>query len=204
VRRAAAIPAAIVLALAIPAGACPDDTIRAKLAREATRAHRWDLGWGLTFGVAAAGYTAMAAEDWEFGGSLNQAQRDDLWLGAIKAGIASLSHVVLPLRIEEPGGDTCADDAAAIHALEVSARHETATFWLSIAGGIALNGGSLLYLGVHDHDWKQGLISAGVGTVPAILHTWTAPLGARHALAELHVEAAASPRFTGVIVGGSF
>jgi hypothetical protein len=204
VRRAAAIPAAIVLALAIPAGACPDDTIRAKLAREAVRAHRWDLGWGLTFGVAAAGYTAMAASDWEFGASLNQAQRDDLWLGAIKAGIASLSHVVLPLRIEEPGGDTCADDAAAIHALEVSARHEAMTFWLSIAGGIALNGGSLLYLGVHDHDWKQGAISAGVGTVPAIFHTWTAPRGARRALDQVQLSAAITPRFTGLVISGSF
>jgi hypothetical protein len=202
--RAAAISAAIVLAIATPAGACPDDTIRGKLEREALRAHHWDLGWGLTFGAAAVGYGAMAATGWEFGATLNHAQRDDLWLGAIKAGIASLSHVVLPVRIEQPGGDTCADDAAAIHALEVSARHETATFWLSIAGGIALNGGGLLYLGVHDHDWEQGLISAGIGTVPAILHTWTSPRGARHALAELHVSVASGPQFIGVMVGGAF
>ena len=205
-RRAAAIPAAIVLAIAVPAAACPPDTIRGALEREARRAHRWDVAWGITFGAAAIGYTAMAASDWEFGATLDRAQRDDLWLGAIKSGIASLSHVVLPLRIEQPGPNdaTCADDAAAIHALEVSARHERTTFWLSNAGNVALNGGAALYLGIHDHDWTQALISAGIGVSVAIVHTWTLPRGAPRALDALQLSVARTPSFTGVLVGGAF
>jgi len=204
VRRAAAIPAAIVLAIATTAAACPPDTIRGVLEREAHRAHRWDVAWGLTFGAAAIGYTAMAASDWEFGATLTHAQRDDLWLGAIKSGIASLSHVILPLRIEQPAGDSCTDDAAAIHALEVSARHERTTFWLSNAGNVALNGGAALYLGIHDHDWTQALISAGIGVSVAIVHTWTMPRGAPRALDALQLSVARTPSFTGVVIGGSF
>jgi hypothetical protein len=204
VLRAAVILAAI--AIATPAAACPETTIRGRLEREARRAHRWDLAWGLTFGAAAGAYWTMAATDWEFGATLGHAQRDDLWISAGKTTIAGLSHIVLPLRIEEAPArdDGCSDDAAALHALAVSAHHETITLWLSIAGGIALNGAGLLYLGVHDHDWKQGLIDAGIGTPVAILHAWTVPRGARREAAALQVDVAIRPGFTGVVIGGTF
>jgi len=179
------------------------ETVRAHLDREAHRAHTWDVAWGLGFGAAAIGYGAMAETRWEFGIDLDDKRVAGLWVGAAKAGIASLSHLILPVRIARAPaatGDPCKDLAAANDALEESARHERTTFWLSIAGAIALNGGGLLWLGLHDDAWKEGVISAAIGVPVSALHTWTLPRGAT----TWQIDAVATPAFTGLSISGTF
>lgn len=220
--RAAAIVSVIAASTIARAAPCPTDAheradaLRAHLDREARRAHRWDLGWGALFGVATVGYAAMADTRWEFGLSLDQGQVDDLWAGAVKGGIATASHIVLPLHVERvpaATADPCADLAAAQHAIETTATNESRAFWLSIVGGVLLNGGGLLYVGLRDHAWGTGAISMALGVPIAIAHAWTAPHASRRALAEgrldgppatWQIDAAITPGFTGLVLSGSF
>ena len=179
------------------------DAIRAHLDREAHRAHTWDLAWGLGFGAVAIGYGAMAETRWEFGIGLDDAKVAGLWVGAVKAGIAAASHAVLPVEVERAPaatGDPCKDLEGAQHALDETARHERETYWLSIAGAVALNGGGLLWLGLHDHAWGEGVISALIGVPVAAIHTWTLPRGAM----TWRIDAVATPAFTGLSISGSF
>ncbi len=204
--RAAAIAAASMIA-ARAAQACPDaQPLRDRLAREQHRARWWNVGWGAAFGVAAVGYTAMAEERWEFGLSLDDAKVDGLWVGAVQATISTLGHAIVPLRTEEPPaptGDPCRDYDAAARAIVTTAAHERTSMWLSLAGGVVLEGGGLLYLGLHDHAWGEGALSLASGVPVAIAHAWTIPrIDDRDVT--ITVGAVRSPVFTGLVIGGSF
>jgi hypothetical protein len=208
VLRAVAIASVIATSVA-RAAPCPTDAraqaeaLRAHLDREAHRAHTWDLAWGAGFGVVAVGYAVMADRRWEAGITLDDAQVDDLWVGAIKATIAAGSHAILPVRVTRapaPTADPCADLAAALAARDRTAHAEALAYWMSIAGGVALNGGGFLYVGVHDHAWGTATISAVLGAAVTVAHAWTAPGGA----ATWRIDAAASPQFTGLVLGRSF
>lgn len=206
--RAVAIASVIATSVA-RAAPCPTDAraqadaLRAHLDREAHRAHTWDVAWGAGFGAVAIGYAAMADRRWELGVALDDAQVDDLWVGAIKATIAAGSHAILPMQITRapaPTDDPCADLAAAEAARDRTAHAEAMSYWLSIAGGVALNGGGLLYVGIHDHAWGTGAVSAALGAVVTIAHAWTAPGGA----STWRIDAAASPQFTGLVLRREF
>jgi hypothetical protein len=180
--------------------------LRERLAREQHRARWWNVGWGAAFGVAAVGYTALAEERWEFGLSLDDHKVDALWVGATQAAISAVSHVVLPLRTEEPPaptGDPCRDYDAATHAIVTTAAHERTSFWLSLAGGVALEGGGLLYLGLHDRAWGEGALTLATGVPVAIAHAWTIPR-IDDGDVTITVGAVRTPTFTGLVLGGSF
>jgi hypothetical protein len=227
-KRAAAIAAlALVAAAALTHGAraapCRANVLRTAdinglLEDEARRARWWDLGWGAGFGAAALAEGTMAATRWELGLTLDDKQVAGLWVGAGQAAIASLSHVVLPLRVEraDATGDPCGDARAAEHALDDAADHEAAAFWLGIAGAVALNGGALLVLGLHDDAWGQGALVAGIGLPVGVVHVWTTPRRAWRARDDGTYETAPvswridsvraihTPEVTGLAISGSF
>jgi hypothetical protein len=157
--------------------------IEAVLARDARNARRWDLGWAATFGVLAGAQLGMAVAEWAPLQDFDDKVEASLYVGAIKSGIGSVSHLVLPLRVARPGprsGDACADLAAAERALQESAKKERETFYLNHLGSLALNVGGLLYLGLHDDAWKEGVMSFALGYPVGLLSTYTQPRRAWH------------------------
>jgi hypothetical protein len=196
--------------------AARSDAIRAHLDREVHRGRVWDVAWGTGFGVTAVGYGAMAMTRWEFGIELDDRRQAGLWVAAGKSTIAAVSHLVLPLKVEQPAaatGEPCADLEEAERALRVTAKHESQAFWLSVAGGVALNGGALLLLGLRYDAWTEGVISTAIGIPVAGVHAWTAPHASRRGVDEgrfdgpaatWHLDAMTSPRFTGLVLSGDF
>lgn len=198
-------PAVAVVALAAtrgPALACPDpaaQALAAQLDREAHAARTWDIAWGIGLGAAAAGYATLAATDWEFGATVDRGTRDLFWAGAAKAGIAALSHLVVPLRIPRVRG-ACPTAADAEAARAEAARHERTAFWLGLAGGAVLLGGGLLFVGLRDHAWGAGAVDAGLSSAVGLAHMLTMPHHARR----WQLAGVASPQFTGMVMAGQF
>jgi hypothetical protein len=197
------------------AAPCADDAaaraaaIRAHLDHEVHRGRVWDVGWGAGFAVVTVGYAAAADARWNFGLAVDDHAVDGLWVASAKAGVASLSHLVLPLRVERapaPTADPCADLAAAERALATTASHERTAFWLGIAGGVALNGAAFLWLGLRDHAWKEAWVSVGIGLPVAAIHTWTTPSASRTAAPPetWQLDVAIAPGASGLVLTGSW
>jgi hypothetical protein len=217
----AAAPAARADRVAEPchgaAAAARATRIRTLLAREARRGRRWDVGWGVGLGVVAVAQGALAYTETTPVGEPTDAKLASLWVGAIKATIGAGAHVVLPLRVTQPGaptGDACADLAAAERALRDTARAERAAFVLNHLGGLALTVGGALYLGLGEDDWGEAALSAALGYPVGLAITYTLPRDAWHAWRDGEQRGDAtvtwrltpvrSRELTGVVVGGVF
>ncbi|MCE9579170.1 MAG: hypothetical protein K8W52_38965 [Deltaproteobacteria bacterium] len=212
------------LATRAVAEGCPADaaaraaSIRAHLDHEAHKAHRWDLGWGLGLGAVAVAQGAMGAARWYPGRDVDDKVQAGLYIGAGKAVLGALPHVILPLKITRPGpptSDACADLVAASAALVKTAHEERQVFWLNIAGSVALAGGGLLIAGYGYDAWREGVVGALIGLPVGALITITQPRASWRAhgrgdfevaggAVTLRLDAVQSAGFTGLVVHGMF
>ena len=145
------------------------------LDRDARKAGPWNIGWGVTFAVAAVGQGAVAGLA---GDRISDNQRVALWIGAGKAAIGALARVVRPLSIDR--APDCADPATQRKALSVAHRRERNNMLLNLFGGLALNTGGLLYLGIERGAWREGAMSFAVGTAVGLVSLYTAPRRSFH------------------------
>jgi hypothetical protein len=181
--------------------------IRAHLDGEARRARRWDIGWAVGFGVITAGQLGLVAAEWTPLGDYDEVAEASLTVGAVKSGIGTLAHVILPLRITRapaPTGDACADLDAAERALAATAAAERKAFWLNHGGSLALAVGGMLYLGLAEDDWGEGVTSFAIGYPVALLAVYLQPRGSWKAARDGRFErvgdgAAARPWFVDVV-----
>jgi len=160
-----------------PEAALRDSRLRAHLTRESRRARRWNIGWGVFFGVAAVAQLGFAMADYTPVGS-GEAAHVALYVNGGKAALGALARVVLPLSIARAlalTGDSCVDLAVSERALAAAARREKRSFWMLHAGSILVTVGGLLYLGMVEDSWKQGGLSVAVGYPVSLLSIYTHP-----------------------------
>ena len=154
--------------------------------REVRHIHIWSWSWGSTYAAAtAAQLTAIPF--------VADGTRTDLAVGAVSAGIGSLSLFLLPLRITRPltrvrarwaEPDRCALLADAELALfETAAIQKLSSGWIPHAGNVVVNAGLALVLGWGYGRWTSALISAAVGLVVGEANVLTQPHGLAQAMA---------------------
>jgi len=165
-----------------PAAAATCDPARAaRLARvlhaEARAAARWRWSWAAVFGAAAVGQLAVAAADLVPDDDRHHARLTSLYLGAGKATIGLGARLIIPPRVARPRptGDACADDRAARAAIAWTAVRERRSMALNVFGGLSLNVGTSLYLGLHEDSWTDAGISFAMGTVVSVISALTQP-----------------------------
>ena len=188
-----------------PDAALRDSRLRAHLGREARRARRWNIGWGVFFGVVAVAQIGSAMADYTPVGS-GEAAHVALYVNGGKAAMGALARVVLPLSIAPapaPTGDPCLDLAASERALAAAARREKRSFWMLHAGSILVTTGGLLYLGMVEDSWKQGALSVAVGYPVSLLSIYTHPR-ASWALARSSPPIVVAPRVGRDVTGLAF
>jgi hypothetical protein len=175
--------------------------LHAHLEREARRARKWNITWGVIFGVASIGSLSAAVS-----GGFPELETG-LYVSAGKAGIGSLSRIILPLRIAVPEltGEACTDVATLRKALAVAAKRERGNFFLNHAGGIAVNAAGALII------WKYGtggqaLLSVAIGYPIGLLSNYTGPRASWQRYRERTWGVSVVPQQTGwlVVAGGSF
>jgi len=175
--RAAAIALASAIACAASSAHADCEHLRAHLDREARRAHRWDVAWAVTFTGLAVAQGGLILAEWVPAEEWSEDVEAGLWVGIVQSTIGAASHVVLPLRVERPSSDDCAELARAVR---VTAHHERVAFWLDHAGNLALGVGGLLYLGLVEDSWSQGVKSFALGYPIGLLATYTQPRASWH------------------------
>ncbi|MCB9561584.1 MAG: hypothetical protein H6709_09480 [Kofleriaceae bacterium] len=215
---------AVVISRPTPGVAAPCDPaeaavrvelIRTELARESRRAHRWNTAWGITFAVLAAAQVGMAAERWTPLGDVDDdAMRTALWIGAMKSGLGAAARVVMPLRVDRLdglSGDACTDVIVAERALRRGGRREQGSFFLLHAGSLAVNIAGMLWLGLVEDSWTQGVLSATIGLPVGLASVYTQPRDAWHAARDgdllrprWMVRTVRRPDFTGLVLDGAF
>ena len=164
------------------------DQIAEILDHDATRAEYSRVAWGTFFGVAAAVELGGAAADYApFQTETHTVRAAEIVSGS-KAAIASLSQVILPLRIDRiapamPGttNSACHELASAENALRIAAHRERNSFYLNHVGGIALAVAGMLVLGIGEHSWGQAGLSVAEGYPIGLASTYTLPRAAWHA-----------------------
>jgi hypothetical protein len=189
-----------------PAGA---SRIEGHLDREARRARRWDLTWGITYSALTVGQLGLVAAEWVPRRPFDDNVRAALVMGAGKTTIGALARFILPIKVARPvrGGAGCVEPAAALAALDKTAAHERRTFILNLAGGLALNIAGLVILGTVFDDWQEGAISFGLGLPVALLSVITQPRGSWKAVRRgetWHVGLERRGDYAGVAVGTTF
>ena len=219
---AALVALAAVLAAAADAAACPADAaeraaaLRERLDDERASARRWRWYWAAGFGAAsAAQLTGVLLEATPIG-EYDAAAAASLKIGAAKSAIGMAARIVAPIRVPRPAitGDACADLAAAEAALARAAFSEKRSFWLNHVGGLALQVGGTLYIGLSVEDaWGDAAISFGLGWSVGLISTYTQPRG----LWKMHrarerspggltwqLTPLAAPRAHGLAISGTF
>ena len=154
---------------------CED--VRAHLDREARRARRYDLAWAITFGGLALAQGGLRAAEYSPLEEWSDDAAASLEVGIVKSSLGMVAHLVLPLKVERPSGDDC---ASAHRALKATAHHEKQAFWLNHIGGLLVNSGGLLYLGLVEDTWAEGLKSFALGYPLALLSVYTQPRASWH------------------------
>lgn len=175
---AALLPAS---ASASPCGADAAEraaSIRARLDVERSKASKWRWGWAAGFGALSGAQFALAATETAPFGDFDEPLEASLYVGGVKSGIGMLARIVKPVKVPRPAesGEPCADLAAAERALAITARSEKISFWLNHVGGLALQIGGTLYIGMSAEDaWTDAAISFGLGLTVGTLSTYTQP-----------------------------
>jgi len=213
---------ALVLAIALIAGVAPasavacdeaaatarTEKLRALLDGQARNARRWNLGWGIGFGVAALGQFGLAYAEYTPLGEYTEDTEAGLYVAGTKAALASLSHVILPLkivRVPAATGDPCADVEAAERALRLTGKRERQSFFLNHAGALAANLAGLILLATVFDTWHEAWVGAAMGYPIGLIHAYTQPRRGWHwwrnapAVTVVHNE-----QMTGLALGGAF
>ena len=205
--------------VAVEAQTCPPDAadrataLRARLDRERAKAARWRLGWGIGFGVASIGQGALVLAEVTPLGDYDDAAEASLIAGTAKSIVGLGARVVAPIKVPRPRvtGDPCTDLANAEAALARAATSEKKSFWLNHIGGLALQIGATLYIGLSvDDAWTDAAISFALGYTIGVVSTYTAPRGAWHEHRRApeartwHVAPMVTPHAHGLAVVGSF
>ena len=183
--------------------------LRVHLRDESARADRWNVGWGIGYGTAAAAQLGLAIARWNPIGDYNRSFRDTLLVGAGKAALGALSRGFAPLRVEVPAAvaDPCADVVALRGALARAARRERALFWTSHIGSLVVNlGGSAI---VADRaSWSVAAVTFAIGYPIGLLGAYTMPRGSWHAWRTLQPTAIAPVPIAGggvaLTIAGTF
>jgi hypothetical protein len=176
--------AALVVALAagtataqVPCDAAAVEADRAALDREADAARSWNTAWTITYAAMTGVQVGAALLEFSPGKDFDDAARANLYIGAGKAAIGTLSRIVIPLRLPRVAatGDACADARAVRRAHTIAARKERNTFWLQLGGGAALHlvGGG--YLVMREDAWREALMSLALGAVVSTITLYTEP-----------------------------
>ena len=218
--RRSLIPLAVslVVAAAAPAGAQPCDAteaeartarIEAHLEREKRRGKRWDNIWLATFTTLAAVQGVAIATETTIG-DYDEAAEAGLVVGTVKSTVGALAHVILRLKVVRPRrtGDPCADVIDAERALAKSAKNERSSFYLNHLGSFALNVGGMLWLGLQEDEWGEGVKSLAIGYPVSLIAVYTQPRGAlkahRRGTFDSTVGVARRRDFTGLVIAGTF
>jgi len=216
--------ALVLVVFAVTAGAgdavaCPPDAaeraaaLRERLDAERARAARWRLGWGIGFGVAAIGQGALVLAEYTPLGDYDEAAEASLIAGTAKSLVGMGARVIRPVKVPRPKvtGDPCTDLAAAEDAFARAATSEKRSFWLNHLGGLALQIGGSLYIGLSvDDAWGDAMISFALGYAVGVTSTYMQPRGAwrEHRRAPeartWHVAPLVTPHGRGLAIGGAF
>lgn len=198
---------------------CPPDAadratkLRKHLDGEREKAARWRLGWGIGFGVATLGQGALVIAQVSPLGEYDEAAEAAMIAGTAKAIVGLGARVITPVKVPEPKvtGDACTDLAAAELALALAARSEKQSFFLNHIGGLALQIGATLYIGLAADDaWGDAAISFAIGYAVGVSSTYTQPRAAWHeyrrqpAERTWHVAPLVAPSAHGLAVVGRF
>lgn len=179
--------AGVMASSTMDAVACPADAgaraaaLRKRLDRERESAARWRLGWGIGFGIASIGQGALVIAEVSPLGDYDEAAEASLLAGTGKAIIGLGARVITPIKVPHPKvtGDACTDLANAEAALALAAKSEKQSFWLNHIGGLALQLGATLYIGLAADDaWDEAAISFAVGYAVGVTSTYTQPRSA--------------------------
>jgi len=160
------------------------DFLRARLARERSRAWDWSTGWKVTYGALIVGQLALVP-------LLDEREHPDLYVGAATSAIGLASLLVLPLPVladqpalerrvalEEGQADRCALLAEAEDlVIRDAADAAFGRGWLIHAGNllIAVGAGLVLWQGMD--DWESGLTALVTNFAVGELMIWTQPSG---------------------------
>jgi hypothetical protein len=174
----------------------------------------WSWTWGSVYAAAAVTQAAIvpAVQD--------RGVRTDLTVGAISAGVGSVSLYGLPLQITLPlrsvraqweESDRCGLLSRAEEALATGVRHEALSNGvLPHIGNVLANAAIALILGLGYGRWKSAAISAGIGVAVGEANAFTQPHRLARALltyrsGQLGVErAAAAWTITPMTVDGAW
>lgn len=181
---------------------------RGLLEDQARRSRSWNAVWGIGYFVAAAGQFAFAAKPEWAPIDVDDDMQKGLYVGAVKSAIGSAARIVVPLRAIQPDfdvNDPCGGAAAAEAALRITARKQKTSFWLNHLGGLAVNLGGSLVLGLGYDAWGAAATSFAVGYPVGLLSTYTMPRGAWQELRERHaLTVTVSPMGNGLAIAGTF
>ena len=183
--KAAALAVALVAASA-QAGECREDVeerlevLRLAFDDQIRGLEIWSYSWGSIYTVTAATQAVIAGRMNE----LNPA-RTDLIVGAVSAGVGSLTFWLGPLRFTVPmkrvragwdDPDRCALLARAeTTRAKVESEQALGKSWIAHGGNVLVNVGLALLLGLGYGHWDAALISGLVGTGVGELNLFTQP-----------------------------
>ena len=140
----------------------------------------WSYSWGSIYTAAAITQTVVT-----FTLRPDDPARTDLIVGAVSAGVGSLTFWVAPLRFTLPlkkvrkgwdDPDRCGLLARAeATRAKVEAEQALGKSWIAHAGNVLVNVGLSLLLGLGYGHWQAALISGVVGTGIGELNLFTQP-----------------------------
>ncbi len=169
---------------------------QATLDRQARYARYWNHGWGWGLLGAAGAHVGVAqlVDD--------EADRDSLYVGAIKSGLGTFStFVMMPVKVDRVTASgptpTCDDVARAERALVAAAKSQR-VHWFKHVEGVGVNIAGVLYLGIEHDAWGKAAAGALLGIAVGELRLWSRPEGAIHALHRYRAGDIGSPSAGGV------
>lgn len=140
----------------------------------------WSYSWGSIYTAAAATQAIVTTQL-----KPDDPARTDLIVGAVSAGVGSLTFWVAPLRFTLPLKNVRKDwdnpDRCALLARAEAVRTKVASeqrlgkSWIAHAGNVLVNVGISLILGLGYNHWQAALISGLVGTAIGELNLFTQP-----------------------------
>jgi hypothetical protein len=177
------------------------EELRTHLVTERGKARVWNITWGALFAAATGVQLAAALAEYKPFGEFDDAYEEQLYVGSIKATLGLGSKVVLPLKIPVPEAhaDACVDVAQLRKAVAKAARKETASIWLTIIGGTAVNLTGAIWLWVR-HDFKTAATSFLTGVPVGPISALTQPRNSSKLYKKRRVEWVAGLGW----IGGSF
>jgi hypothetical protein len=148
--------------------------------REVHNLKIWSWSWSSIY--AAAGITQVALAY----GLENTSYRTGFLIGAVSAGLGSLSLLILPLRFTAPLQHLLAhwdEHPDRCKVLRKVAGDEAVTkSWIGHAGVFVANAAVTLLLGIGFHRWEAGLVGGAIGMALGELNLLTEPTHLQQAL----------------------